>query len=442
MRNKIAALFWAFLFCMAVLFGTVSQPPRPALASGLNGTTWTLLIAGGAAVIAGLAKLMLIDNPKADGSAAAADGVMRCQWPITVNLTTTLSGKQEAQLLAPHKGEVVDCTPSPAPLAAPSEGQLPTSLAELRLRLLQDVSTRTMPTSIRQEYENYRSCYNAFVLPGASPSASPSSTSTSTPTKPSKSATPHPSGGQRNKSTHRIPSDRLVANMRPTSKSAADPPSAQLMAHVTPAPTPTPTQGPSLLQQCADSTLGTNLQHTVLATASPGPAVSGLQQYGIDLIDLAAALRDNISLFDQVVNERVGSNAEDDLLRAQFLLITGDIVDQNIRAVKPSSKEGAAGQSAVAIPLQDIINNCIVSGSRATVGCLTTLNQTEQALASDHAHAVACSFATRNWLPTVTATRRIFQRNKGPLPVDPDSAPPSSPFHFTSSTFIAAAPGC
>ena len=178
----------------------------------------------------------------------------------------------------------------------------------------------------------------------------------------------------------------------------------------------------------------------------------------IDQMDLAAALK-STSLFQQVVDQRVGSFAIDNYLRALLLETAAAAFVNKVNSVTAANTTQAATEGAVTFgDLSSVFAKCR-PGSASPLDCISTLDGIEQKVATTHNHEAACAFARYTWMPTFTAIKLASQNGTGPEPGSkaspwPLNAPAALDGHQTptgdqaaAASFIerkdfGAAPGC
>jgi hypothetical protein len=365
-RRRTLTSYWSravsALLCCALLTGSASAAP--------SGKTSTTEIGAGGTILFFLVESIIV-NHKAQGSKSQADAIYK----------DDLSGMAWA---------------TPPPSAAPH------TLAELYSDVIKSVSSETLLVKQRNEFEDFRGCYNG-VLIGATPTPAPASTTaagppstnnqTSTDTSQSDvtgqgddqmqaDPKPSPAGGSGSKKKTKKPST--------TKKPKSPTPTAATV------PTPAPSKPPTITHSCDD------LLRDVTATPAPGHSLDYSASVApLDYIDLSNALTTAPSLMQQVEDQDVGSHGADDVIRGAFLLQSGWSFIQSIENV------GGAPQSAMGVSysaLSDAYKNCTSASS--IFDCVSSLGSIENSLAQARNQRVACDWATGVWLPTYSEIRK------------------------------------
>jgi hypothetical protein len=131
----------------------------------------------------------------------------------------------------------------------------------------------------------------------------------------------------------------------------------------------------------------------------------------IDEYDASVAFANAPSLWQQVVDDRIGSHAADNQLRLRTLFMLGEV----FLGYQPPSLRGPtlfkANEAGTTFSLQDAITDCVSTPS--LFGCIQQIGAAEQSVASDHRTAIACGFTRLTWLPSYTAV--TMARKAGPI---------------------------
>jgi len=338
-----------------------------------TGKTWTAEIAGAAAAIYYLGKLH-VDNEKADKTGNDADGVV---------------DQNQLSVTNPLPGLPVS-TPPPVGV----------SMRQVRTRLLNDIANPKLlqdsPTdddthkrfaALRGDYERLRGCWNAFIY--AAPSPSPKSSSSAAPGQPAGGPTPAPSkpaGGNR---THPTPKPKAPGGRTARGDQALG--QDLVVAQDTPAPPQTPSASPSPTTCTSDFSKIENLYFA--------------QAQRIDMVDLKTAVDTAPTLYQEVLDLRVGSHIDDNDLRAHYLYVLGRALDDALKNPKPGFiVTGASGTGSINI--STLAKSCVFS--LTATDCISALGSAESTAAADRRQDVACDIARRSWLPSYTAIKRVY----------------------------------
>ena len=244
----------------------------------------------------------------------------------------------------------------------PARKEIPgTSLRDIRTTLLHHVAVATDSSGQwRTNFENFRTCWNLFIFAQPASKQAPQSPK----------ATPQTGGA---------------------SPSRGSPASTALAAAPTGAP---PAKTGSDAASTADS--------CVAGFDKIDVALNKSNDSTVDFTDLASAMNSAPTLYQQVLDLKVGSHRDDDDLRAHYLYFAALAIDQQIPL--PPSLQSASG----AIDVSGIAKSCIFSLTDA-MACVTALGTAESTAAADRRQDVACDIARRSWLPTFTAIRRTYK---------------------------------
>ena len=125
----------------------------------------------------------------------------------------------------------------------------------------------------------------------------------------------------------------------------------------------------------------------------------------LDLIDLSASLSDK-SVYQQVLDQDVGSHDISDALRSTFLtLVAEKLIEEIVSYAKNPSNAPLLDGQPTAKSLQDTITGCLSSTSSLSsmFGCVNGIATIQQSISVAQSNRAACNFARSAWLPTFTA---------------------------------------
>jgi hypothetical protein len=275
---------------------------------------------------------------------------------------------------ADSAGRAVDAIINASWISLPNNSPAPDStLRSARADLINDIQAITPArlATYRDQFESLRTCWNAFIY------AAPLSSDKSKPSQPPSHA----------------------GDSSPGSGSAADSASAG----------------------GADSSKA----GTGSCTDGYSNIVKQFQGENADLTDLKNAFSNGPSLYQQIVGLKVGSNVDNDALRAPYLFYMARLLhlEMNPSAIR------AGG----ALNLGDLATNCVTGLS--ALKCISSIGSAENTAAADRRQDVACDVALRSQLPSVTTILRLRQRITMTNPTT-EATPEGPRFNF------GAVPGC
>jgi len=264
----------------------------------------------------------------------------------------------------------------------------------------------------RQEFEHYRGCWNRILVQPAGAGAN-SGAGNSSPAKP-----PTNQSG-----------DSLITLDSSTSAGPAN-----------------PTTTPKNAAKPCDA-LFQDFNKSLVSEKGAQPILA------FDLTDLTSALSDK-SLYQQVLDQDVGSYATDNAIRSLFLTYIGEKLAIDIQTT------GLTGAKATGAGVKDYtsaVTNCGIKLAADAFSCIGSLISLQQAFSAQRSQHDACVFSRGVWIPSFTAIKGTVT-SVPPLGIDPDTkAPAAFPIVFSVGTnpailavdpvrpqhgFPGAPPGC
>jgi hypothetical protein len=156
----------------------------------------------------------------------------------------------------------------------------------------------------------------------------------------------------------------------------------------------------------------------------------------IDAIDLAVSLKSAPSLFQEVLDQRVGSYDNNNLIRAQYLQgVAADFVTRTaVLAPTPSPMLGILSFGTGS----DLFAKCFSKLVASPIDCATELETLEVAAASALSHRKACDWSRHAWLPMFSAVKTVWASPRAP------TSPPTDArtIRVINDTDFGAAPSC
>ena len=404
--SPYARTFIVIMACACLL--SVAHPAAKAEAQ-LSGKTWTYSILAGLGLV-GVFEQYLVALHKAKGSVAQGNMVMDAK---------TLGATSQTASPVTH----------------------PWSVRDIRNLLIQDVAIAAASASYkdnaqwRQKYEDFRGCWNAnFAQPSVSPSgpanASSAGKSSATPSPPpgrsqhgvgrgstGQGSTARPTTSPRHhgnaETPLRVASLTLIGLSigETRTRSPRLPPSASPSQ----SPSPTPTQHANA---CA-----------ALASDYDKLPPGFEKRFPVDFVDLKVAQSDK-SLYQQVLDQDVGSFLVTDAIRSLYFTYTGKKLAEDIAAVIPptptpnpvSSVVGlvapGTGATQAGQALKDCYTNASTGGLAGALTCIQDVLAVQQTISATKSQRLACDFARFVYMPSFSA---ITLKYPGKTTVDTDN---------------------
>jgi hypothetical protein len=355
--RRFVALISAFAFVLTTMMFTAPERGR----SQANGATTTAEITLGIGVLVYLEQYFVALS-KSKGSAAQADAIADAHLPLSQYAYFNYGGPDSK---------------IPPNLMNPALAQA--AAGNWTLRLLRDliiydvvVAAQSKQAHIplwRGKFEHYRGCWNQVI-------AQPASTaSTAPPSQPKAAApstgTPVPGGSTSPQTTTPNPADSA-------GKTACD----------------------LVLVDYPD----------LLGSAKP--------KIPFDATDFAGSFSDT-SLYQQVLNQDVGSHALNNGFHEIFLFIAGHELTQSlVNATREHAFSPTPALGDYTSLLSACVTNAITFGG--ALGCISAIGGIEQTLAKAQSQRDACAFSRGMWIPRYTIlTTSVL------IPNAPDQPPPS-----------------